>query len=378
MRKTAISLFTGAGGMDVGFAKAGFDVLWANDIDGDACRTYAENHGGIIRQGDLANFINEIPQYRGIDLVFGGPPCQGFSVAGKMDASDPRSKLIFSFADVVNLVKPQAFVMENVKALGSLSRFEVVRKSLLSAFDDAGYTCELFVLNASDFGVPQARERMFIVGFRNSKNIPKLSKLINEYKVLSPCMGEIVRKFGRAGSETNPNVCKAKITLASRPVLRRSAYAGMLFNGQGRPLDPAGYCSTLPASMGGNRTPIVDEEEIFDGKPSWVKEYHAHLMAGGEPYKEGVAPPRLRRLTTTECQALQTFPIDYKFTGGQNSIYRQIGNAVPCNLAYAVGKMVLDVLNVRFMADPTLLAFADNFSCQENTRDTMQHESCMA
>lgn len=392
MKKTAISLFTGAGGMDVGFAKAGFEVLWANDIDGDACRTYAENHSCIIRNGDLANFIHELPQFKGVDLVFGGPPCQGFSVAGKMDSTDPRSKLVFSFADVVNLVKPKAFVMENVKALGSLSRFELVRKGLLRAFADSGYTCNLFVLNSSDYGVPQARERMFIVGFRNLKDLPKLSQVMKNYQVSSPCLGDIIRKFGRAGSATNPNVCKAKVTLAARPVLRRSAYAGMLFNGQGRPLDPSGYCSTLPASMGGNRTPIVDEEQIFDGAPSWVEEYHKHLLAGGKPYIEGVAPPRLRRLTITECQALQTFPQDYKFTGRQNAIYRQIGNAVPCDLAFAVGKMVLDVMNMKVAAEPTLLALALaalneeaqhgtthndlHVNCLTNPINTRQHEFC--
>jgi DNA (cytosine-5)-methyltransferase 1 len=142
--------------------------------------------------------------------------------------------------------------------------------------------------------------------------------------------------------------------------------------------------------MGGNRTPIVDEDEIFNGSQSWVEEYHKHLLSGGKPYKEGVAPPRLRRLTITECQALQTFPMDYKFIGRQNSVYRQIGNAVPCNLAFAVGKMVSDVINLKVTVEPSLFTFAHSglneetqhivinddlyFNCLKNPKNTTLQE----
>jgi len=150
--------------------------------------------------------------------------------------------------------------------------------------------------------------------------------------------------LGRAGSPSNPNITKAKITLAAKPVLRKSPYAGMLFNGQGRPLNPDAWSSTLPASMGGNRTPIVDEDHLYNYKPSWVEQYHKKLMSGthdGE-YKE--APSRLRRLTIDEVKILQTFPSNYVFVGTQSKIFHQIGNAVPCKLAEVVTKAVKNSL----------------------------------
>jgi DNA (cytosine-5)-methyltransferase 1 len=118
----------------------------------------------------------------------------------------------------------------------------------------------------------------------------------------------------------------------------------MLFNGKGRPLRADGLSSTLPASMGGNKTPIVDEENIYGEKLSWVEEHRQHLIEGGKPY-EGIAPSRLRRLTIDECLAIQTFPKDYKLWGRQSSLYRQIGNAVPSKLAEAVALTVMEALN---------------------------------
>src|SRR5207244_4603319 len=136
-----------------------------------------------------------------------------------------------------------------------------------------------------------------------------------------------------------------KITIASNPVMRRSPYAGMLFNGQGRPINPDGYSATLHASMGGNKTPIVDDDHLYFNKPSWVEEYHAHLMRGGKPLPFEGAPARLRRLTVDEAIHLQTFPADYDFAGTQGQIYTQVGNAVPCKLAHVVGRVVQDLLS---------------------------------
>ena len=103
---SAISLFSGAGGMDVGFARSGFAVNWANDFNKAACNTYALNHSGGIVCGPIQDHLNEVSQYSGIDLVFGGPPCQGFSVAGKMDPVDKRSQMLWSFFDVIEMTRP--------------------------------------------------------------------------------------------------------------------------------------------------------------------------------------------------------------------------------------------------------------------------------
>ena len=158
--------------MDVGFGNAGFSIVAANEMDQHACETFRANHPDTeLFEGDIDCYMPEFGAFRGMmDVVFGGPPCQGFSVAGKMDPDDPRSKLIFRFCDVIELVKPRAFVMENVKALGSLAKFEDVRSKLISRFQNAGYTVTFQVLNSKDFGVPQGRERVFLLGFKKDCN----------------------------------------------------------------------------------------------------------------------------------------------------------------------------------------------------------------
>lgn len=343
---SGISLFSGAGGMDVGFTRAGIDVVWANDIDPDACATYEANHQkASIACGDLRLLLTDLQKYKGIDLVFGGPPCQGFSVAGRMDPTDPRSELLWTFMDVVEIIRPKAFVCENVKALGVLKKWFAVRERLYHQAHRLGYAFKLVVLNAADFGVPQSRERMFLIGVRDIETIDHINKQFELRKRTSPKVRDILLPLGVAGSEHNRRICNAKVTIAGKPVLRKSPYAGMLFNGQGRPLNPDKCSSTLPATMGGNRTPIIDEAHCYFNQESWVEWYHSHLMKGGKPLPSDMAPKRLRRLTIDEAILLQTFPDKYDFKGGQSSIYRQIGNAVPCDLAYVVASVVRALLS---------------------------------
>lgn len=129
---TAVLLFTGAGGMDIGFENAGVQVVFANELMPEAVATYNANHAeGIMVNDDINNVMDRLDQFQGVDLVFGGPPCQRGSVAAKMDPDDDRNKLIFTFLDVVERVKPRAFVMEKVKALGKLEKWESVRKKYL-------------------------------------------------------------------------------------------------------------------------------------------------------------------------------------------------------------------------------------------------------
>ncbi len=343
----AISLFSGAGGMDVGFKAAGFDVLAANEMDKHACETFRANHPeSNLIEGDINTRGEELYSYREVDVVFGGPPCQGFSVAGKMDPDDPRSKLIFSFCNIIEKVNPKTFVMENVKALGTLSKFEAIRAALISRFQKAGYTVTIHILNSKDFGVPQSRERVFFIGVKDGiKPIQKAS--FRKYLKAAPTLREILIPLGKPGTIRNDRICNAKVTLAAKPVLRKSPYAGMLFNGQGRPLNPDGWASTLPASMGGNRTPIIDDNHLYFGKESWVEEYHRHLMAGGKPQGMHDVPSYLRRLTINEAALLQTFPEDYVWYGPSSKVYSQIGNAVPCGLAKVVACCVRDTLTSR-------------------------------
>jgi DNA (cytosine-5)-methyltransferase 1 len=342
---SGLSLFSGAGGMDVGFSRAGVEVVSANDIDRDACLTYEANHPrGIIKCGDINQNLNDIRRFEGVDIVFGGPPCQGFSVAGKMNPDDPRSQLLWTFMNVVEFTKPRAFICENVKALAVLDKWAEIRQKLFRIANQLGYQYKLVILNSSDFGVPQSRERMFLIGFRGIEDISNLEVQFDRYKKASPTVRDIVSPLGVAGSKNNQRMCNAKVTIAAKPVMRRSPYAGMMFNGQGRPLNPDGYSCALHASMGGNKTPIIDEEHCYFGQDSWVEWYHSYLMKGGEPLPLEAAPKRLRRLTIDEALRIQSFPHDYQFIGGQSSVYRQIGNAVPCDLAQVVAEVVRDFL----------------------------------
>ena len=343
---TAVSLFTGAGGMDIGFERAGVKTVFANELMKEAAETYNANHpGNIMVNDDINNVIDTLEEFRGVDFVFGGPPCQGFSVAGKMDPDDERSKLIFTFLDVVEKVQPKAFVMENVKALGILEKWEPIRKKYLERAQSMGYSCIPIILNATEYGVSQKRERVFFIGIKGNGD-PffeyHMRDLIEQQKQKAPVVKELLQSLGRAGTEMNPDTCTAKITFATRPIMRKSPYAGMYFNGQGRPIDIDGYANTLPASMGGNKTPFVDEEYLYgEAESDWVVEYHKGLLDGTIIPEFKDAPNRLRRITINEAARIHSFPDDYVFCGNNGKIYTQIGNAVPCKLAEVVAKAVI-------------------------------------
>lgn len=202
MTFSALSLFSGAGGMDIGFSSAGIEAIWANDFDKAACDTYDANGLGKIEHGDINRLIPDLVKFKGkIDVVFGGPPCQGFSVAGKMDPNDERNKLVHSFLKVIDLVRPKAFVMENVKSLGSNPRWETFRNDLLKSFRDLGYSVELKILVASDYGVPQKRERVFIIGLRDSNYLIKsFSTFLGAYEKPAPSVRQTIAHLGRPGS----------------------------------------------------------------------------------------------------------------------------------------------------------------------------------
>ena len=341
-----VSLFSGAGGLDIGAIMAGAHIIFANDMMKEACMSYSTNIGDHIVNGDINSVMDRLDGIENVDMVIGGPPCQGFSVAGKMDVNDKRSQLIWSYVKVISKVKPKAFIMENVKALGLLEKWKPIREKLLSELRHLGYSVNFMILNASDYDVPQARERIFIVGIKgNCNNVPNWEEMIKHYSHKAPTVREALQVLDKAGHGNNPSTCRAKITLASNPILRKSPYAGMLFNGLGRPTRIDGYSATLPASMGGNKTPIIDEKELYENCAPWIVTYHDEIMKDPSKAAFKEAPSFLRRMTVEEAAILQTFPIEYEFCGSQSSKYTQIGNAVPCNMAKAVATMVINVLN---------------------------------
>lgn len=356
---TYVSLYAGAGGLDIGFALAGFAPVWVNELDKDALDTHDkaferlattcphldgrayESHAGDL----LAIPEDKLPEEGSADLIIGGPPCQGFSVAGKMDPNDERSRHVFHYMDMVERIMPKAFVLENVKALYENKRWEGIREALLKRADALGYNASLELVNASHFGVPQARERMLLLGVRKDIGSPVAPQPTTQTDV--PTVREALSQLPHYGEPGNDSLCRARITTAKAPVLRRSPFAGMLFNGAGRPLNLDAPSVTLAASIGGNKTPIVDQRALdYKGAESWVITYHTKLCKEGNDAVVRDVPDYLRRLTVEEAAALQTFPLGMVWCGPQSAKYRQIGNAVPPRLALAVGEAMKKALHL--------------------------------
>lgn len=337
---TVASIFTGCGGMDLGFIKAGFRILWAHDINKDCCDTYSANIGSHIVCMDVKEVdIRSIPD---VDVIIGGPPCQGFSVAGKMIRSDPRNQLLWEFVDIVSRKKPKVFVMENVKSLGLMKRWDYIRKRLISKFKEAGYNIDYKILNSADYGVPQGRERVFFIGVL--KEIGEPSFPTPKYIGKWVSAREVLANLPNPGEEGNEGGCNTKIVIPCKPVIRKSPYAGMLFNGQGRVINLEKPAPTLHASMGGNKTPIIDLQQLKGSKEEpWIVGYHRKLVSG-EQLENYSVPGHLRRITVREAARIQTFPDTFNFVGKITSKFRQIGNAVPPMLAYHIACDIRKIL----------------------------------
>lgn len=324
---TAIDLFAGAGGLSYGLQMAGWKPIAACDFDPSACDTYRANIAADVFCGDVRNV--DWARFRGkASLVAGGPPCQPFSVAGNQLASADTRDMLPEFVRAVKEVRPKLFLMENVAGLVSARNLTYFEKRL-DELRDLGYEVTFKVLNAADYGVPQERLRVIVVGTR-------LGRVVRFPARTYGTNARSHRSAGEALEGVAPDVPNNAITTYARnPVVRPSPWAGMLVNGGGRPINLGRPSQTIPASAGGNRTHILDEDGV-------LLEYHQQLLSGGK-IRSGLVP-NVRRLTARESARLQSFPDTFSFTGERSSIYRQIGNAVPPLLAKAVGKSLMAAL----------------------------------
>lgn len=323
-KPTSVDLFCGAGGLSLGLELAGWDTKVAADYDAQACATYKRNFPGTeVIQGDVRS-VDWMPLRGKIDLVAGGPPCQPFSVAGNQKAADDVRDMLPEFVRAVSEIRPKLILMENVAGLAS-SRHEAYLLEKLALIEELGYDVEFRVLNSANYGVPQERNRVIVLGSaRSAPHFPAATHGTKQRPFKS------AREAILHAPEDEPN--NAIVTYAKSPVLRPSPWAGMLVNGGGRPINLDEPSQTIPASAGGNRTHIVDQAGV-------LLEYHAHLLAGGK-VKSGLVHG-VRRLTVKESAALQSFPSEFEFLGRRSAQYRQIGNAVPPLLGKAVGKTLL-------------------------------------
>lgn len=317
-----IDLFCGAGGLSLGFQKAGFETVVAVELDQPSVKTFASHtpQATLINQ-DVRGV--DFSVFRGlVDVVIGGPPCQPFSTGGLRRAKLDERDMVPEFIRAISQIQPEAFVMENVPGLCA-GACRAYLTEVMIALEDLGYTVDVRVLKAEEYGVPQKRRRMFLVGVRGQRFcFPQPTHGPNGLLPVRVA-GDVISEepFGEPNS--------SKVYYAKNVDLRKSPYQGLLFNGGGRSIDLTKPSPTIISSAGGNKTHFIDTLGV-------VPEYHDYLMKGGQS-KTGEVPG-CRRLTVEESACLQSFPEDIRFSGPRSAQYRQIGNAVPPLLAYAVAE----------------------------------------
>ena len=328
-----VDLFAGAGGLSLGLSAAGMTPVAASEWDVDALSTYVASHQVRLPANALSVLEGDIAQHsfrklRGeVAVVAGGPPCQPFSLGGaRLGINDPRNGLP-QFVRAVAEIRPEAFLLENVPGLARGGQARVLH-AMVEELRQLGYFVEWRVLHAADFGVAQRRQRLFVFGSRRPGFAwPQASHGPSAHRPWRAAH-EILDPDAPLGQ---PNL--AKVTYARSPDLRPSPWDGHLWNGGGRPINPNGLVPTLLASMGGNKTPWLDGDNVVPG-------YHSELVNGGSARSGAV--PGARRLTVGEAALVQGFPLDMPWFGRTSSRYRQIGYAVPVPLAAAVGLAVVE------------------------------------
>lgn len=315
-----IDLFCGAGGLTKGFEDAGFNTVYAVEYNKVFAESYKMNFPKVeIFVGDIKTITNEqiskINKKNRIDLIIGGPPCQGFSIAGNIGRrflDDDRNKLFLEYVRFVNVIKPKMFVLENVAAMLTHNKGKTI-KEITEKFASLGYQIQYRVLNSVEYGVPQERSRIFIVGTKDNLifQYPKTTKRVVTIK---DAIGDL--PVLESGQKTNdPLHCAMN---HSQQMLEKMKYVG----------------------DGGNRLDIPEELRPKSGDIRKYIRYDStkpSFCVTGDMRKI-FHYEQNRALTCRELARLQTFPDTFKFFGSSIQIQQQIGNAVPCKLANEVAK----------------------------------------
>lgn len=306
---TAVSLFCGAGGLDLGFEQSGFRTLWANDFDKDACKTHQNWSKAKVVCGDVSKIdVNDIPSS---DIILGGFPCQGFSLSGPRKIDDSRNILYKHYVRIVKEKKPKIFVGENVKGLLTMADGQIF-EAIKEDFSDCGYDVYSQLVNAKDFGVPQDRERVIIVGFRKDLNI-------KSFEIPVPTNMKMTMREALAGMP-EPLVDEVCNQPYSSRYMSRNRKRGW---------DDVSY--TIPA--------MAKQVTIHPSSPDMEK-LDKDLWKFGD---NGLT----RRFSWREAAVIQTFPRDLEFYGDLVSKYKQIGNAVPVKLASYVATLLYAILSLK-------------------------------
>ncbi|MEI7498615.1 MAG: DNA (cytosine-5-)-methyltransferase [Actinomycetota bacterium] len=319
---TAIELFAGAGGTAQGMENAGIRHVLLNEYDKHACETLRINkpNWNVIEKD-----VRELKFYKGqADIVQGGFPCQTFSQAGrKMGFEDIRGTLFFEFARCVKEVRPKIAIGENVKGLLNHDNGRTI-KTMISVLEEIGYKVKYKILRSQYMDVPQKRERLIIIGVRKDLNIPISFPSEKDYIIpLSEAFSKCPKSEGQEYPEKKRKILEL--------------------------IPPGGYWRDLPEKiqkeymgasyyMGGGKTGMAR-------RLSWDEPSLTLTCSPAQKQTERCHPEETRPLTVREYARIQTFPDDWKFSGSVAQQYKQIGNAVPVNLAYHIGDTVIKMLN---------------------------------
>lgn len=352
-KPTVIDLFSGCGGMSLGLEKAGYDIVYANDINGDALETYRHNFPHVfVEEGDITkidpyNVSKKIRRNR-VDVIVAGAPCQGFSTSGKRNPKDPRSKLFLQIMKFLKAFRPKIFVMENVSGLLSMEKGNTI-KTIIEHFSNNGYHVTYKILSAAEFGVPQIRNRVFIVGsskpIPDDKIFPKPTKKIISVKEaisdlaflgLGDCSDSYVSK---------PESVYQKKMRGSSKTLHNHESANHSSRVQER-------FSQVPSGMDGRNVLKISDtnkRDYYRLHPNKTSRTITTLPEDLIHYKNNRIP------TVRELARLQSFPDNFVFcgprtTGGRQRVvacpqYTQIGNAVPPLLSEKLFRQLLKVLS---------------------------------
>lgn len=313
-----ISLFSGAGGLDLGFEKAGFDIVVANEFDKTIWETYEKNHKGKLLKKSIKELSpEELPN--NITGIIGGPPCQSWSLGGTSKGiKDPRGKLFFQYIRIIKEKQPLFFLAENVKGMLSKKHKEAVNQ-ILKNFSEIGYNVKIYSTNASNYGIAQDRERIFYIGFRKDLNVPftfpmEKSTKVNLKDKIYDLKDKLVQPLGK--NKHNPDC-----------IVANHEYFIDNFS---------------PIFMSRNRVRNWDERAFTVQASGRQCQLHPQVpkmqKIGKDKFKfvDG-KETQYRRLTIRECARLQEFPDDFIFYYKDLNVgYKMVGNAVPVKLAYEI------------------------------------------
>ena len=349
-KATVLDLFSGCGGLSFGFEKAGYEVLYGIDNWADALLTFKRNHpkSSTILADLMSDSVESIVKANGIkpgdiDVIVGGPPCQGFSISGKRNPTDPRNRLYTSFVAFLKVLKPKVFVMENVPNLISMQEGKI-KDTILSDLEKAGYTVSYKILKASDYGVPQNRRRVFFVGIRNKQTFefpdPIFGTDDNPYITVAEAISDLPERTIADGSKypSSPRsdyqreMRVGSNTLHNHEIIEHSEKTkeiiAMVPNG--------GNYKNLPKHLWHTRKVNIAWTRLNSEKPSYtIDTGHNHIFH----YKYNRVP------TARESARIQSFPDTFVFLGKNKASHlKQVGNAVPPKLAVVIAKKLVQYI----------------------------------